>query len=90
MEVLKMLALSTSHLTSDTADDINYDNIDGLIRYRKDEYGWFVYVPEENWEFHDHPADIYDCLVFARKNGFDWIMFDRDVEPIDELPVYEW
>ena len=58
----------------------------------KSGYGWFVYVPDklELEEIQDTcPDDLYACLVFARENDCNWIMFDSDVEPIDELAVYE-
>lgn len=88
MESHNMLALSTGHLTEETADELM--TIDGIIAYEKGEFGFFVYVPDDDEEFHDQPADIHECIEFAHNNGYDWIMFDRDVETINELPVYEW
>lgn len=89
MEKYNMLALSTGHVSGDTATLMDIDKC-GLIIYEKEGYGWFVHIPEpfdENKE--SIPKDLYKCITLARKQGCDWIMFDCDVEPIDELPVYE-
>lgn len=88
MEEHKMLALSTGHLTEKTCNMLG--NIEGIIGYNKGGYGWFVYVPEYLNELGHIPADIYACLKLALEGKYDWIMFDRDVEVINELPVYEW
>ena len=93
MEKLKMLALSTVHVSEDTAKLIDNGDTEVVI-YAKEKYGWFVHVPElcnmNNLENGKCPSDLYRCILFARKNDCDWLMFDRDVEPIDELPQYNW
>ena len=92
MEINKMLSLSTAHVSEKTAHIMENFNIDNVVIYDKPGYGWFVYVPDklELEEIQDTcPDDLYACLVFARENDCNWIMFDSDVEPIDELAVYE-
>lgn len=91
MEINKMLSLSTAHVTERTAHIMENFNIDNVVIYDKPNYGWFVYVPDrlEIEECQDIcPDDLYECLLFARDNGCDWIMFDCDVEPITELKEY--
>ena len=92
METYKMLALSTAHLTSDTIDKLNNNvSIEGLVIYEKDTYGWFIPVLDDelsNLENGNCPADLYRCIHYAHINGFDWLMFDCDVEPLDALPTY--
>lgn len=62
METYKMLALSTAHLDSDTIDKLNNKvNIEGLIIYEKDNYGWFIPV-------------FADELTKLEK---DWYMFEK-------------
>ena len=95
MEKHNMLALSTAHVTKDTADMMNKDSIDGVMLYNKGDYGWFVHIPDSGLDFNELengecPADLYRCMKYARDNGFDWIMFDCDVEVISEMPEYEW
>jgi len=95
LETHKMLALSTAHLSLGTRQDM--DRLEGSafealpVYYSKGDYGWFVAItddPKEDWEAM-YPEDLRLCIVFARSQGCSWIMFDRDVEPIDELHNYE-
>ena len=94
MERLNMLALSTGHVTKDTAELMDNNTIDGVILYNKDNAGWFVYIPEkcdfDELKGSDCPSDLYQCMKFARDNGCDWLMFDCGVDVIDDLPVYNW
>ena len=93
MEKHNMLALSTAHVTKETADLMDNDKAKGVVLYNKDGAGWFVYIPEacDFDELEDDcPSDLYQCMKFALDNGFDWIMFDCGVDVISELPEYEW
>ncbi len=94
MEKHTMLALSTSHITEDTAGRMDKNDIEGVVLYQKKDFGWFVYVPYafdfKELEDGDCPADIFRCMKFALENGCDWIMFDNDVNEIPDLPVYDW
>ena len=94
MEKHKMLALSTAHVKSETAALMDAGKIEGVVLYNKGEYGWVVCIPEDIDEIDELqgkiPDDLYECMYFASNNWFDWLMFDRDVEVIGNLPVYEW
>ncbi len=91
-----MLALSTGHVTKETADLMDLNEFKGVILYPKDKAGWFVYIPEEcdfdELKDSDCPDDLYQCMKYALNNGCDWLMFDCgvDVNEAPELPVYEW
>ncbi len=91
MEKHSMLALSTGHVSDETASLMQLDNIDGVVIYDKPGYGWFVVVPDGELEMEEIeescPKDLYECLKLAQKEGCDWIMFDSDVEAVDELPM---
>ena len=98
LEIHKMLVLSTMHVSQSTAEllDIGCPSIhnghcaDG-IGYPKGDYGWFVYVPEEPEQDSDIPADLLAVVVaFARAQACNWVMFDRDADKIDDLPVFDW
>ena len=95
MEKHNMLALSTGHITRETADLMDINRIGGVVLYNKDAAGWFVHIPDSGLDFDELedgecPADLYRCMKYARDNGCDWIMFDCDVETIEDLPVYNW
>ena len=48
-------------------------------------FGWFVLVPEETDEDENRiPQDLRKITESARKNGFRWIMFDKEAERISE------
>lgn len=81
LEITKMLVISTGHLTEETCNS-------GKIGYEKGEYGVFVWVPPEVDE--DAPQDLRVCHHLARINDCDWLMFDRDADTVDELPLYDW
>lgn len=80
-EVSKMLALSTAHITEQTCNQFL-----ATVGYEKGEYGWFVYtnlsVPI--------PDDLKACLEYARTIDCEWVMFDLDVDPLPQLPTYDW
>lgn len=93
-ETHKMLALSTAHVSKDTAELMDANCVASQV-YQKAEYGWFMAVPRNAFEMERIPKDayspeLYNCLKFAYEQGFDWVMFDRDVEPISELETFDW
>lgn len=97
MEKSNMIGLSTACITASTADIINESSFtnesicDDLIAYQKGTYGWLIHVPE-NIEVLKIPKDLKACLNYAKSNGCEWIMFDRDIEydEADGLEKYSW
>jgi hypothetical protein len=97
LEITKMLVLSTSHITAETAqllEDRERAAIDTTsdrlpVFYSKSEYGWFVYVSEDA-EDQGYPSDMVEVLRYARSNDCGWLMFDCDADVIEDLPAYEW
>lgn len=81
-----MLVLSTAHLTETTCNLFLPDYAGPA--WPKGDYGWFVYVPED--EDPEMPLDLGACMALAREKHAFWIMFDRDEAQIDELPAYDW
>ncbi len=87
MEITKMLTLSTAHLKDETVELLDSNSTDVPPHYNKADYGWFVYVPEYLKEYSSvAPADLMACLRLAQKKNCTWVMFDRDADPIRELP----
>lgn len=91
--------LSTGHLTEEVSNQI--DNIGTNTPAWRDrlsimprEYGWFVRVPDltnmSRETYDEFPPCLRDCFDQATKIGANWILFDRDEEVVDSLPVYEW
>jgi hypothetical protein len=96
LEIRKVLVLSTSHVSEETADwlDGAFDpfnlnlGVSPVSGGHYDSAGWFVYVPTEmNPKF---PDDLEAVIQFARDNGVQHLLFDRDADRIEGLPVYEW
>ena len=93
MEIVKTLVLTTAHVTEETAQWLDSDP-DQLVVYNKesgeDQYGWFipVYMAQEVLE-EAIPEELKEIIQFADAHKCTWIMFDRDADEIDELPVFE-
>lgn len=96
MEICKMITLSTIHITPDTAIRLEREVESlkmGIILYPKDEFGWFIYIPEYFPEcFGDEriPDDLKACMQLAKDNDCTWLCLDRDGEPYEGLPEYSW
>ena len=86
-EIHKMLTLSTGHITKETSNLLDIDEMETVV-YRKDEYGWFVTC----WDLDDDtlPDDLRACAEYAEKNECDWLCLDCDGPVVDGLPVYHW
>lgn len=81
-----MLVFSTGHLTAETCNVV-LPAYDGPV-WAKGDYGWFVYVPADLEE--RHPADLAECLAFARRIDASWVMFDRDQAALNGLQTFDW
>lgn len=84
LEIPRMIVLSTSHLTEKACNDFLPTYIHA---YSKADYGWFVYVEPAPDGL---PDSLIACLQFAHELGCEWVMFDRDADPISVLPSYSW
>jgi hypothetical protein len=95
-----MLALNTNHISEKTRDFLDENGratesewrMPEIVVYSKSEYGWFIpmvsSVDEPNA---DHlPHDLLAIFMFMQKHGYTWLMLDCDVEPIEELPIFNW
>jgi hypothetical protein len=97
-EIQHVLFLSTGHIRHPEFSGID-DRLclspDSLypISY-EDENGWWVHVPSDSDDFSttlkEVPASIGHALMFARSHRCTWIRYDRDVDPLQELPEYNW
>lgn len=90
-KITKCLELSTAHITESTANLIkkepNKNNLT-LSVFPLSVFGYLINVtPTFNTAI---PKDLNDCINLAKENNCEWIMFDSDIDPIDDLPKYEW
>lgn len=90
LEIRKLLVLSTAHLTAETINRLECTFTDDWPAVGGDygEYGWVFYAHDEKAGIGKDqiPDDLWNVMVFARKQGCDNILFDRDAEIIPELP----
>lgn len=93
MEIHRMACLSTAHLSFASRHQLDADSMPSLIFFPKNEYGWFVHVPDSGEDLaqriEDLPQDIASCLVWAVAQELQWLMFDRDGPLVEGLALYE-
>lgn len=95
MNIEPFLTLSTGHLRLSTrttleklAQNIAINPVGTYEWVASTPYGYFLYVDEapENTSF---PADLIECMKFARANDIAYLMFDCDARFMKELPYYD-
>lgn len=98
--VQKYLDLSTGHLDETTADrlDALFNLTTGdpnpeewaywVVGSALGDFGWFIWADSNFAD--DTPECLIACAKLADQLGCSYILFDRDAEPIEELPTYEW
>jgi hypothetical protein len=85
----RVLVISTSHVTAETAarfDDAPQWGPSCLTW----DYGWMVYAasPDDDWS--DDAPELLHILRSAEASGFDWVQFDSDGDTLDAFPTWEW
>ena len=101
IEIQRLACLSTAHLPLDVARQL--DAIVGaavpvpagedswhslIVAERWREYGWWIWVGSDGRDRMPEPLRL--CLAAAEAAGADWLQFDRDCEPIADLPTHDW
>lgn len=99
LDIQRCLTISTAHIKEDTAIKLDREptlNNMCITVYKKLEYGYWIYCPEDMLDYYDNnkykkiPEDLWNCMLLAHKNNCEWLCLDCDEELIDELEVYEW
>ena len=91
----KVMEISTCHVSEETAKMLDIEaanterNLD-LVVYAKGEYGWWIFVPDEDMMPETIPEELAACLNHARKAGCKWLCLDCDADVIDELAKFSW
>jgi len=89
--VRKFYDCSTSHLPEPTARAID-EGLFARSPVMQNEYGWLFSVPETLAEL---PTSL-ECgafkavLALAMDAGCDYVLFDRDVPPVEYLEIFDW
>lgn len=104
-ETFTVLELSTAHVTEEVAAVLDREldhraqqepcfppwtweqSVMGSIL---SEYGWWLYANDDPGMWPDFPECLQAIFALAKDLGASWIKFDRDADPIEELPTYEW
>jgi len=91
LETYRAMALSTAHLTEKCRDVLELQ-ADSNPQVMSREYGFFIKLTNSHSDFSigDGDIEIRNIIQFANKNNFQLIEFDRDADPVDLFPVFEW
>ena len=96
LEIIKMLTLSTAHISYDTATKldaaVSHEQFESCTVYSKDNYGWFIYIDADAFaeSKEDIPADLLACIELALAVDCAVLCLDADANDVDELPCYDW
>jgi hypothetical protein len=92
LEGYKLLALSTGHLTAATAKLMTAAPQDVGVLVATFEEGFFVSAMRAPDPKHGDPEylSLWTVCEFARKQGYQYLLLDRDADRIAELPDYDW
>lgn len=94
-----MLAISTAHVSEETAKRLTNDEIDGIIAYAHDDYGWQISITDDDEQVAERaervaagafPQELHVAMEYARSLGCCWLLFDNGAEAIEGLKTYEW
>lgn len=95
MTTRSFLDLSSGHLSAETWVWLDAQTTDEMVRSLGPSaqvvlasgmrYGWFVYANEEPEE--GIPADLAAVFRLARQRGCDYVLFDCDAIPLEDLPI---
>lgn len=91
-----MLDCSSGHLSADTWSWLDAQLADDSLRDPRNaaaasiaggrtRYGWLVYAIQQAEE--PIPADLASVCDYARRRGADYILFDCDANPDQDLPI---
>lgn len=86
------IELSTSHVTQETMELIEQNEVDCTTW--TNEFGAFistyVFGSDEGAEVENMPDDLRQIIDYALSKNASYILLNWQVEPNDELPVCDW
>lgn len=92
----RLLSISAGHLSAATWTWLDEhlgkgalrdprDSVSALLAGGPTRYGWFMVCPTEGRN--ELPDDLRGVLDHARRRGAGYVLFDRDSNPLEDLPV---
>lgn len=91
MTIESLLVVSTANIKESTATLLNLaaerPTPDLPIVYAKDEYGWFIYITGNGAAV---PPELDALLAEAQRQRCEWLLLDRDADPLPRFPVFDW
>lgn len=91
--IRRVLELSTTHLPAEMMGDDRraWGGTAGVYPY---EYGFLLWVPDSPEEsakaaVDEVPEPVLRIQAYARANDADFVLFDSDAEPDENLPVFD-
>lgn len=95
-EINREIVFSTAHLSEACAKamgtasrDEQDSSISGLCIYRHDEYGFRIFVPD-NERFETDFPELNHIMRFAQDHKIEWILFDCDGPKYGQFPAFDW
>lgn len=92
-EIAKVLVVATNHVPEGLA----VENGQGVVPMAElaqmvNEYGWMLNVDiDRDFGALDHLAyPVKAILLFAKKRGCRYVLFDRDADELEGFPVFDW
>lgn len=95
LEIGNYLTLSSSHISWQTTLKIDkwltLDPSDRPVSVADTHYGWFICALRSSFgDYLEIPDDLFHALTFARDQGCNYLLLDRDAPATDRLPCFEW
>jgi len=88
--VRKIYEVSTAHIPEEIAAAIDNGIFARRPSMMRDE-GWLFSVPDDLHQPAGLNSKAFDAiLALAQDAGCDWVLFDRDVTPVEYLPTFDW
>ena len=91
--VIKMLDVSTVHMTREDNDLLTSEHQDLNVCYDNLPNGFLVYIPEDKdaiEECKDLSEGFRTVLHWAQLNGATHVKFDADGDVYPQLPKFDW
>lgn len=96
LDITRCLTISLHHISDETYELLKTEpttNKFGLSVYRKADFGFWVYVPDELEEYFDGgkniPEDLWNCMLLAEEHFCNWLCLDDMGPEVEGLTLYE-
>jgi hypothetical protein len=86
-EVRSFLTLSTGHVSEATDQWLRLAAAKSIAWVSATPSGWFFWANDPA-AGGIYPADLLVCIRHAERQGCEFIMFDSEADPLEELPFF--